>query len=93
MPKWPGDIVRVLMNERAVDEPINTDGLKEIEAFDRRCELEFYLGEVRLAQGQREEGIHRLQAAIASGLTEYIEYWAAKVELKRLGVAVPASAN
>lgn len=92
-PKWPGDIVHVIAGERAADAPLNTEGLNELHAKGRKCELEFYLGEIRLAQGDRDEGIRRLQAAIASGVKEYVEYQAAKSELKKLGVAVPASAD
>jgi tetratricopeptide (TPR) repeat protein len=92
-PAWPRDIVRVLINERSADEPISTAGLNELHTKGRQCELDFYLGAFRVAQGERDQGIRRLQAAVASGVREYIEYHAAKVELKRLGVPVPASQN
>jgi tetratricopeptide (TPR) repeat protein len=87
-PQWPRDIVRVLLNERAADNPIDSEGLSEPEKLGQKCELYFYVGAVRVAQGERDEGIRRLQAAVATGIKEYIEYHAAKVELKRLGVDV-----
>jgi tetratricopeptide (TPR) repeat protein len=92
-PVWPSDIVRVLINERSADEPISIAGLNELHAKGHQCELDFYVGAFRLAQGERDQGIRRLQAAVASGVREYIEYQAAKVELKRMGVAIPASQN
>jgi lipoprotein NlpI len=92
-PKWPRDIVRVLLNEPTSEQPQGSEVLNELDTKGRKCELDFYVGALRLAQGDREEGIRRLQAAIASGVKEYIEYQAAMVELKRLGVAVSASAN
>jgi lipoprotein NlpI len=92
-PKWPTDITRVFLKERAADEPISGNGLNELQAQGQKCELEFYVGELRLAQGERDEGIRRLQAAVASGVKEYFEYHAAKSELKRLGIAVSAPSN
>ena len=75
------------------EQPQGGEVLNELHTKSRKCELDFYVGALRLAQGDREEGIRRLQAAIGSGVKEYIEYQAAMVELKRLGVAVSASSN
>jgi tetratricopeptide (TPR) repeat protein len=92
-PDWPSDIVRILLNERSANEPINTQGLSELHTKGRQCELDFYVGAFRLAQGERKEGIRRLKAAVASGVREYTEYRAASVELKRLGIVVNAAPN
>ncbi len=92
-PEWPREIVFLLYNEPAVDEPQRDETLSELHTQGRKCEMDFYIGAVRLAQGDRDEGVRRLKAAVESGAKEYIEYLAANTELKRLGIAVPAVPN
>ena len=56
------------------------------------CELNFYLGEIALMKGDKADAAARFKAAVASGITEYIEYGAAREELTKLtGGAAPAT--
>ncbi len=90
-PKWPQPIVNVLLNDTAPAQPQDADASSELHKQGRKCEFEFYVGALRLAQGNREEGVRRLRAAIESGAKEYIEYHAAETELKNLGLPLAAA--
>ena len=51
----------------------------------KQCEAYFYVGQYLLIQGKRSEAVAMFQRDVATGLTGFIEYNAAKAELARLG--------
>jgi lipoprotein NlpI len=84
--EWPGAIIEMLLErispEDLLDSAIDTDEQKE---RDRTCEALFYIGEYYLIKGDRAAAARALRGSIAMGVTDFIEYVRAGVELKRLG--------
>lgn len=85
--KWPGPIIQVLLGDLAperVKPPSQPPAWSDAERkAGGDCELSFYLGELRLAKGERARAVALFKTAIASGIREYIEYAAASYELDR----------
>jgi lipoprotein NlpI len=52
---------------------------------EKKCEAYFYIGQLLLTQGKKNEALKMLRAAAATNVTDFVEYEGAKVELKRLG--------
>jgi lipoprotein NlpI len=50
-----------------------------------QCEAYFYVGYHLLIEGKRSEAAAMFQRAVATGVTEFIEYQAARAQLSRLG--------
>jgi lipoprotein NlpI len=84
--QWPGPIIEMMLGrispEVLLDSTVNTDERKE---KDRSCEALFYIGEYHLIKGDREAATRAFRAVIATGVTDFLEYVRAGVELKRLG--------
>jgi lipoprotein NlpI len=51
---------------------------------ERLCEAYFYLGQQALLRGKREEAARMFKASINTGVTRFVEYRGAQVELRRL---------
>lgn len=82
---WPADGVRYLLGQ------LSEEGLWEstrqagpFEVIDRECEAYFWLGEVALAEGRKEDGIKWLSHCVATGFMSNVEFKIAKAELERL---------
>lgn len=86
--KWPGPVIRALLSEMtptaAAAAPIPLPFSGEVKAAAARCEVEFFLAQQHLIRGERDKAIARFEAAIATGVVEFIEYRAAQYELKRI---------
>ncbi len=89
---WPGPIIRLFLGEvtpAQVVEGLETGGnvdTKNARArLERACEAYFFLGEDALIRGERERAVDYFRKAVATGITEFVEYTASKVELARLG--------
>ena len=85
--KWPGPILRVYLGDLApeqVKQPKQSQAWTEAEQkAGSDCELSFYLGELRLAKGDRGRALALFKAALDTGIHEFIEYAAASYELER----------
>lgn len=85
---WPGPIVRAVLGELKPEQVVPPPQPRAWPEAARRagaqCELSFYLGEQKLLQHERERATQLFRGAIATGVTEYIEYRAAGYELQRL---------
>lgn len=82
---WPADGVKFLLGE--LDEAGLLQSARQgtrFEIADHECEAFFWLGEVALAEGRREDGIKWLSRCVATGFLTNIEYKVAKAELQRL---------
>jgi lipoprotein NlpI len=82
---WPGQVIELYLGRRQPGDvsppkgghiPWMTDGY--------RCEAEFYLGEYDVLQGDNKAARPHLEAAIATGIAEFVEHRGAKDELARL---------
>jgi lipoprotein NlpI len=84
--QWPGPIIEMMLERISpdvlLDSTINTDEQKE---KDRSCEAFFYVGEYYLLKGDRVAASRAFRAALATGVTDFLEYVRAGAELKRLG--------
>jgi len=88
---WQAALVGVLVGDVAPDdiEPgayVNDDmaQLEPFQAEAQSCELHFYLGEVALARADKAAARAHFEAVIKTGVGEYVEYGAARAELKLL---------
>jgi lipoprotein NlpI len=84
--RWPGVVVSLFLGEAATADVVagTRDGnpekrrAKEVVAY-------YYLGQHRLLAGDDEAARDYFQKAVATGVTSYVQYGAARDELKRLG--------
>jgi tetratricopeptide (TPR) repeat protein len=85
MEKWPAPLVRLFLGEAtldavlaAADDPIASN------KKGRVCETDFYAGEHALAHGATEDALRLLQLAVDGCPKTFVEWSAAKAELRRL---------
>lgn len=86
---WPSPLVRVLLGEvKAGDVSPAQSGPSTWTADERieggSCEKAFFAGEFYRVHGDKEQAITFFKAALATHMTEFIEYHAAAIELARL---------
>lgn len=87
--QWPGPIVSMFLSGMIPQAVLDVAPDSNAEARrGKPCEAYFYVGQYLLIQGRRSEAISMFQRAVATGLTGFIEYNAAKAELARLGESI-----
>jgi lipoprotein NlpI len=82
---WPGQVIELYLGKRQpgqVSPPKGTHIPWMTEGY--RCEAEFYLGEYHVLKGDNDAARPRLEAAAATGITEFVEHRGARDELARL---------
>jgi len=83
--KWPGPVLALYLGNAAPEALLpaarDSDPKKQRE---QQCEAYFYLGQQALLRGDRAEAIRLFRAAVDTGVTDFIEYQGAQMELKRL---------
>lgn len=86
--QWPGPVIRALLGEIAAEQAIAggipTNWTEAENTAAARCEVEFFLGQQHLLRGERAKAAARFEAAIATGIVEFLEYRAAQYELARI---------
>jgi lipoprotein NlpI len=83
---WPGDLISLYRGKISAQEALKAaDDSNPKRQREKKCEAYFYIGQLLLTQGKKAEAVKMLRAAVAANITEFVEYEAAKVELKRLG--------
>ena len=84
--QWPGPIIAMLLGQTTISDPLNfatdVDSGRQLE---KKTEAYFYAGQKELATGNRTAAIGHFREAVNIGVSRFIEYVAAEVELKRLG--------
>ena len=83
--EWPGQIIELYLGRRtaaSVQPPPGGHIPWMTEGY--RCEADFYLGEYLLLGGHRRAARTSFAAAAKTGINEFVEYQAARVELARL---------
>ncbi len=84
--EWPGQLIYVYRGKLSPQEALRAaDDPSPKRQREKKCEAYFYLGELLLTQGKKTEAIKMFRAAVATNVTGFVEYEAAKAELKRLG--------
>jgi len=83
--KWPGPVINLYL-DRETPESIFNSARDSAPSKDREqhCEAFFYLGQLALQKGERQEANRRFQQAIDTGVTYFEEYLDAQIELDRL---------
>jgi lipoprotein NlpI len=82
---WPAPVLKFYLGtvdaEGVLSAARDGDALK---AMAQRCEADFYLGEDALLRGKTDEAVKLFQHCVATGLSGYVEYRGAVVELNKL---------
>lgn len=81
MDKWPAPIVRLYMGEMTSEQVLAAAKGSP----DQVCEVNFYSGELALAQGNKGEALRLFRAALSGCAAGLIEGLGAKAELRALG--------
>jgi lipoprotein NlpI len=83
---WPGELISLYRGGLSAQEALKAaDDSNPKRQREKKCEAYFYIGQLLLTQGKKNEAIKMFRAAAATNVTEFVEHEAAKVELKRLG--------
>ena len=84
---WPGPIVSLFLGKITPQELIVKYGTgKAREEKARQVEVYFYIGQYYLISGDQTQAVKMLKAAVGTGQTTQLEYFAAKQELRRMGL-------
>ena len=84
--QWPAPVVQMLIGTIQPDQAIALADALDPDTYQaQKCEAYFYAGEHYLAQQNKEAGEAAFQAAVATGVTDFLEYdWALReLELMR----------
>ncbi len=86
---WPGQVVSMFLGgvtpETVLTAAADPDPKKQREQL---CEAYFYVGEYMLLQDQWDEAATMFRRALGTGVTEFVEYTGAKVELERISASL-----
>ena len=83
---WPGRILAFLVNELSAGELIEAARVRaEQPATERLCEAHFYIGSLRLIEGDRDSAVRAFRQCIEQGATGFYEHHSARSELRALG--------
>ena len=84
--QWPAPVYRMLRGTLSPEDAIAAAAAADPrKSLQQRCEANFYAGQVYLMRGEPEQARAAFEAAVATGITEYMEYdWALR-ELELMG--------
>jgi tetratricopeptide (TPR) repeat protein len=99
---WPAPILGTLRGERSEQDLVQVirDTSRENEIRERLTEALFYVGELRLAEGDAETARRHFASVINLRVLNFVEYGMARAELKKMrdhasvaGTATPETGN
>jgi len=83
--EWPGILFRSFIGTASVAEVLaSMHTVDPLVSRQRECVGYFFLGQHRLALGDKKGAREYFIKTLESGITSYRQYWAAKTELKQL---------
>lgn len=83
---WPGRIVAFLATELTEVELLEAARVPaEQPAIERLCEAHFYIGSLRLIEGDRDGAVRAFRQCLKQGATSFYEHHSARSELRALG--------
>ena len=86
--EWPGVLFRSFIGDASATEVMSSMQTPDpLVSRKRQCVGYFFLGQYRLALGDTAGAREYFTKTLESGITTYRQYWAAKIELKRLSDA------
>jgi lipoprotein NlpI len=81
--QWPAPVMRMLTESGSPGEATEVAGSPDPESYlNLQCEGQFYAGEYFLIKGDRERARAAFEAAVATGVTEFLEHDWARRELE-----------
>jgi tetratricopeptide (TPR) repeat protein len=87
MAKWPAPIIRLVLGETTAEAALAAaDDPDAKRKKGQVCEANFYIGQLALQQGAKEEAARLFQLAVTVCPKSFFEWWAAEAELKGLGI-------
>jgi lipoprotein NlpI len=92
--QWPTQILDTLrgdLSEEALVQVIRTSG--ENEARERLTEALFYVGELRLAEGDAERARRHFASVVNLRVLNFVEYGMARAELRKMRASAEGSAQ
>ena len=88
MTAWPAPVIRLFLGEMTSDAVLAAaDDPNAAKKKGQLCVANFYSGELALRQGAKDEAARLFKIAVSDCPKTFIEWDAAKSELKGLGVA------
>jgi lipoprotein NlpI len=86
--QWPGPIVYLFLGRTSPEQALAAANHANARTRATRiCEVNFYAGELALAQGNNQEAQRRMQLAVSDCPPGLIELTSARAELRALGMA------
>ena len=85
---WPGPVANLYLGLATTQEVIDAAHdpfLDEQTQLEQACEAYYYAGQHALLRGDKAEAVRLFSAAVATGVTAFIEYDASRMALERLG--------
>jgi len=85
---WPGPVASLYLGKIGVEDVLlaaKDPFLDEKTQLEQSCEAYFYAGQYALLNGDKAGAARLFRAAVATGVTSFIEYDAARTALERLG--------
>jgi TPR repeat protein len=86
--EWPMPVARFFLGKlgeaKLLAAARDQDAQKEREQL---CEAYYYLGQAHMIRGRRERARDMFRKAVATGITNFVEYAGARAELARMGAA------
>lgn len=85
---WPGPVASLYLGKMSVEDVLfaaNDPFLDKQTQLEQTCEAYYYAGQYALLNGDKAGAIKLFRAALATGVTAFIEYDAARTALERLG--------
>lgn len=84
--QWPGPVVQMLAGQMEPEAAIEAaEGKNPRQTLMQQCEGYFYAGQQYLIRGERDKAKAAFEAAVATGVTEFMEYDWAVQELEQFG--------
>jgi lipoprotein NlpI len=83
--QWPAPVMRMLVGSGTPEAALAAAQVPQPQAYlQLQCEAQFYAGEYYLIQGDRAQARAAFEAAVATGVTEFLEWDWARRELELL---------
>jgi len=85
---WPGPVANLFLGKSTTEEVLQAARdpfLDEQSQLEQSCEAYYYAGQYALLHGDQAEATRLFRAAVATGVTTFIEYNASQLALERLG--------
>ena len=85
---WPGPVANLFLGISTTEEVLQAARdpfLDEESQLEQSCEAYYYAGQYALLRGDRAEAVRLFRAAVATGVTTFIEHSASQLALEQLG--------